>query len=225
MLISDLVQAKAIHLVVLKVAWSGRVRIRDGLGATVLVHAGGQTVTKYNDGKSRHLSHKSLPLSDWPMPKNLHSIRKSTRPFSRKQVGARRDVAEQPKPSRLLSLSSPTRPTEAALTCNIIWDFAAFAYTRGAGAFIAELRVLQWIIGADFSLSVKCIILLHEVSTSYDGEGSCLGPAACARAWPSWPCSGTGGTAEARPFAVNSFVDTSVGWSAFTLEKPAPIIR
>jgi len=35
---------------------------RDGLGATVRVHAGGRVYTKYNDGKSGYLSQSSLPL-------------------------------------------------------------------------------------------------------------------------------------------------------------------
>jgi hypothetical protein len=32
------------------------------LGATVRVHAGGQTYTKYNDGKSGYLAQSALPL-------------------------------------------------------------------------------------------------------------------------------------------------------------------
>jgi hypothetical protein len=35
---------------------------RDGLGATVRVTSGGQTLTKYHDGKSGYLSQSSLPL-------------------------------------------------------------------------------------------------------------------------------------------------------------------
>jgi hypothetical protein len=59
-LISDLAQRKAIHW--LKVSLVGTKSNRDGLGATVRVHAGGQTYTKYNDGKSGYLSQSSLPL-------------------------------------------------------------------------------------------------------------------------------------------------------------------
>jgi hypothetical protein len=35
---------------------------RDGLGATVRVHAADQTYTKYSDGKSGYLSQSALPL-------------------------------------------------------------------------------------------------------------------------------------------------------------------
>jgi enediyne biosynthesis protein E4 len=35
---------------------------REGLGATVRVTAGGQTYTKYNDGKAGYLSQSALPL-------------------------------------------------------------------------------------------------------------------------------------------------------------------
>ena len=40
----------------------GTVSNRNGLGATVRVRAGGQTYTKYNDGKSGYLSQSALPL-------------------------------------------------------------------------------------------------------------------------------------------------------------------
>ncbi len=59
-LISDLAQVKPIHW--LKVALTGTASNRDGLGATVKVHAGGQIYTKYNDGKSGYLSQSALPL-------------------------------------------------------------------------------------------------------------------------------------------------------------------
>jgi hypothetical protein len=58
--VSDLAQSKAIHW--LKIVLAGTVSNRDGLGATVRVHAGGQTYTKYNDGKSGYLSQSALPL-------------------------------------------------------------------------------------------------------------------------------------------------------------------
>jgi len=35
---------------------------RNGLGATLRVHAAGHTYTKYNDGKSGYLSQSVLPL-------------------------------------------------------------------------------------------------------------------------------------------------------------------
>ena len=58
--ISDLAQRKRIHW--LKVVLVGTVSNRNGLGATVRVHAGGQTYMKYNDGKSGYLSQSALPL-------------------------------------------------------------------------------------------------------------------------------------------------------------------
>ena len=59
-LVSDLAQQKAIHW--LKVVLVGTRSNRNGLGATVRVHAAGQTYTKYNDGKSGYLSQSVLPL-------------------------------------------------------------------------------------------------------------------------------------------------------------------
>ena len=59
-LISDLAQRKPIRW--LKVVLVGTASNRNGLGATVRVHAGGQVYTKYNDGKSGYLSHSVLPL-------------------------------------------------------------------------------------------------------------------------------------------------------------------
>jgi hypothetical protein len=59
-LVSDLAQVKQIHWV--KIVLTGTSSNRDGLGATVRVHAGGQVYTKYNDGKSGYLSQSALPL-------------------------------------------------------------------------------------------------------------------------------------------------------------------
>jgi hypothetical protein len=59
-LISDLAQRKAIHW--LKVQLIGTASNRNGLGATVRVHAGGNIFTRYNDGKSGYLSQSVLPL-------------------------------------------------------------------------------------------------------------------------------------------------------------------
>ncbi|HEV7217943.1 MAG TPA: CRTAC1 family protein, partial [Terriglobales bacterium] len=59
-LISDLAQRKRIHW--LKVVLVGTTSNRNGLGATVRVHAGGQTYTKYSDGKSGYLAQSVLPL-------------------------------------------------------------------------------------------------------------------------------------------------------------------
>jgi enediyne biosynthesis protein E4 len=59
-LLSNLAQRKKIHW--LKVLLIGSESNREGLGATVRVTAGGQTYTKYNDGKSGYLSQSALPL-------------------------------------------------------------------------------------------------------------------------------------------------------------------
>ncbi len=59
-LISDLAQVKKIHW--LKILLRGTKSNRDGLGATVRLHAGNQTYTRYNDGKSGYLSQSTLPL-------------------------------------------------------------------------------------------------------------------------------------------------------------------
>ena len=60
MLISNLAQHKKIRW--LKIVLEGTRSNRDGLGATVRVHSGGQTYTKYNDGKSGYLAQSALPL-------------------------------------------------------------------------------------------------------------------------------------------------------------------
>jgi enediyne biosynthesis protein E4 len=59
-LISDLAQQKKIHW--LKVVLIGTKSNRNGLGATVRLHANGQIDTRYNDGKSGYLSQSILPL-------------------------------------------------------------------------------------------------------------------------------------------------------------------
>jgi enediyne biosynthesis protein E4 len=59
-LVSDLAQRKAIHWV--KIVLTGTASNRNGLGATVRVHAGGHVYMKYNDGKSGYLSQSVLPL-------------------------------------------------------------------------------------------------------------------------------------------------------------------
>lgn len=59
-LISNLAQRKRIHWI--KIVLEGTVSNRNGLGATVRVKAGGQTYTKYNDGKSGYLAQSALPL-------------------------------------------------------------------------------------------------------------------------------------------------------------------
>ena len=59
-LVSDLAEQRTIHW--LEVVLVGTRSNRNGLGATVRIHAGGQTYTKYNDGKSGYLSQSVLPL-------------------------------------------------------------------------------------------------------------------------------------------------------------------
>ncbi len=58
--VSDLAQRKKIRWI--KIVLVGTASNREGLGATVRVHAGGQTYMKYNDGKSGYLSQSVLPL-------------------------------------------------------------------------------------------------------------------------------------------------------------------
>jgi hypothetical protein len=59
-LISDLSERRPIHWI--KILLEGTKSNRGGLGATVRVYAGGQTYTKYNDGKSGYLAQSVLPL-------------------------------------------------------------------------------------------------------------------------------------------------------------------
>lgn len=59
-LISDLAARRSIHWV--KVVLEGTRSNRNGLGASVRVHAGKQVYTRYNDGKSGYLSQSVLPL-------------------------------------------------------------------------------------------------------------------------------------------------------------------
>jgi hypothetical protein len=59
-LISNLAQKKKIHF--LKIKLIGNASNRDGLGATVKVHAGGKIYTQFHDGKSGYLSQSLLPL-------------------------------------------------------------------------------------------------------------------------------------------------------------------
>jgi hypothetical protein len=59
-LISNLSEKKKIHF--LKVKLVGTVSNRDGLGATVKIHAGDSSYLRYNDGKSGYLAQSSMPL-------------------------------------------------------------------------------------------------------------------------------------------------------------------
>jgi hypothetical protein len=59
-LISNLSSKKRIHY--LKIKLTGTVSNRDGLGATVKVHCGPRTYTRYHDGKSGYLAQSSMPL-------------------------------------------------------------------------------------------------------------------------------------------------------------------
>ncbi len=58
--VSDLAARKRVRF--LQVRLSGGASNRDGLGATVRVHAGSAAYSKYNDGKSGYLSQSTLPL-------------------------------------------------------------------------------------------------------------------------------------------------------------------
>ena len=59
-LVSNLSEKKPIHF--LKVKLDGAKSNRDGLGATVTIHAGGKKFTHYHDGKSGYLAQSTLPL-------------------------------------------------------------------------------------------------------------------------------------------------------------------
>lgn len=59
-LISNLTERRPVHY--LKIQLIGVHSNRDGLGATVVVRAGGKTLTQYHDGKSGYLGQSSLPL-------------------------------------------------------------------------------------------------------------------------------------------------------------------
>jgi enediyne biosynthesis protein E4 len=59
-LVSNLSERKQIHW--LKIVLQGTTSNRNGLGAVVRVHAGGQTYFRYNDGKSGYLAQSALPL-------------------------------------------------------------------------------------------------------------------------------------------------------------------
>src|SRR5258706_6257135 len=59
-LVSNLSEKRKIHY--LKIKLVGTVSNRDGLGATVRVHSGTKTFTRFHDGKSGYLSQSSMPL-------------------------------------------------------------------------------------------------------------------------------------------------------------------
>lgn len=59
-LVSNLAQTKKVNF--LKIRLVGSVSNRDGLGAVVRVTAGGQTQTRFNDGKSGYLAQSQMPL-------------------------------------------------------------------------------------------------------------------------------------------------------------------
>jgi enediyne biosynthesis protein E4 len=99
-LISDLAQTRPVHW--LKVALVGTASNRNGLGATVRLHAGGHIYTKYNDGKSGYLSQSVLPLYF-----GLDDADKIERievdwPSGRKQV-----VTQGPRENQILQITEP----------------------------------------------------------------------------------------------------------------------
>jgi len=59
-LASDLAQRRAVNF--LQVRLVGNQSNRDGIGAVVKVHSGGQTFSRQHDGKSGYLSQSSMPL-------------------------------------------------------------------------------------------------------------------------------------------------------------------
>lgn len=59
-LVSNLAEKKKIHFTKIKLV--GAASNRDGIGATVKVHSGGKTFTRFNDGKSGYLSQSDMPL-------------------------------------------------------------------------------------------------------------------------------------------------------------------
>lgn len=60
LLVSNLTEAKRVRS--LKIKLKGVRSNRDGLGATVIVRAGGKRLTQFHDGKSGYLSKSSMPL-------------------------------------------------------------------------------------------------------------------------------------------------------------------
>jgi hypothetical protein len=59
-LVSNLSERRGVRSISVKLV--GRRSNRDGLGATVTVHAGGRAYARYHDGKSGYLAQSSLPL-------------------------------------------------------------------------------------------------------------------------------------------------------------------
>jgi hypothetical protein len=59
-LVSNLAEKKKIHFAKIKLI--GVASNRDGIGATVKLHCGSQTYTRFNDGKSGYLSQSTMPL-------------------------------------------------------------------------------------------------------------------------------------------------------------------
>jgi hypothetical protein len=99
-LVSDLAQRRAIHW--LKVQLIGTVSNRNGLGATVRVHAGGNIFTRYNDGKSGYLSQSVLPLYFGLGDADKIDRIEVTWPAGRKQV-----LTENLRPNQTLQITEP----------------------------------------------------------------------------------------------------------------------
>lgn len=59
-LLSNLAEKKQVNY--LKIVFRGERSNKNGLGARVILHAGGQQQTRFNDGKSGYLSQSQLPL-------------------------------------------------------------------------------------------------------------------------------------------------------------------
>jgi enediyne biosynthesis protein E4 len=99
-LISDLAQVKPSRW--LKIVLNGTKSNRNGLGATVRVHAGKQTYTKYNDGKSGYLSQSVLPLYF-----GLGDAVKVDRVEVDWPSGTRQIVTENLQANKLMTLTEP----------------------------------------------------------------------------------------------------------------------
>jgi len=101
-LISDLTDRKTIHW--LKVLLVGTKSNRNGLGATVRVYAGGQTYTKYNDGKSGYLSQSVLPTYF-----GLGEATKIDRIEVQWPSGRRQTIAKNLRENQTLEITEPSK--------------------------------------------------------------------------------------------------------------------
>jgi len=99
-LISNLSEKKPVHF--LKIKLAGTTSNRDGLGATVKVHAGARAYTRYHDGKSGYLSQSLMPLyfglAEAPTADSIEV----TWPSGKKQI-----VSERIPANSLMTITEP----------------------------------------------------------------------------------------------------------------------